>query len=564
MNTLKIKDIQSFGNARSTNRKKTDEYRELKRNIDEFGVLQPITYQLIDGKPVVLDGHQRLQIVKELNHDLIPAYQVDLVECGMDSTLAQLMTNMNRVKLTIWDCAIGINQMAAKGVVKTQKQLQALFGRNRAFIQVATFLSNIEPKIFRELSDIATNYADDGSLDDYIEDIVEFGKMPISKQIRFYDKFMEENGAEKLTGDNIYDFCREAYNRLQSGVASKLLEFVPLEIWRKEEKEIGVKPPNYQNVLFDEYIDTEIHDDEWFLNKVMVKHTFAGQELFKDLPVQENNEYNDRQGKTYIHDWDLAVWKIKDSKSIKSWFEDQTEVKYNDIVITEWNGNPLKPIIYYEIKKEMEKAKDSDSKKNDNKDDIYRLAYNKINKLVVPIVDSVVETYKQRISNMNTPLDSTFRFLLKKRELTTEVPKSYNFKTGKTVVEDKSHPIHTMKFTDTTFVKVMTPYWFERHYNTFTYAEIDEWLKEVQSSKTLYQYVVDEFVKDKEFRENFFKCYSVDALQRIYSDCKDLNNKKRLVEHLMTKKYTTIPAVLKPTVMYAVPNQPCSIGHYKK
>ena len=206
MNTLKIKDIQSFGNARSTNKKKTDEYRELKRNINEFCVLQPITYQLIDGKPVVLDGHQRLQIVKELNHDLIPAYQIDLVECGMDSTLAQLMTNMNRVKLTIWDCAIGINQMAGKGVVKTQKQLQALFGKNKAFIQVATFLSNIEPKIFRELSDIATNYADDGSLDDYIEDIVEFGKMPINKQIRFYDEFMEENGAKKLTCDNIYDF----------------------------------------------------------------------------------------------------------------------------------------------------------------------------------------------------------------------------------------------------------------------------------------------------------------------------------------------------------------------
>ena len=78
MNTLKIKDIQSFGNARSNNKKKTSEYRELKRNINEYGVLQPITYQLIDGKPVVLDGHQRLQIVKELKHDLIPAYQVQL------------------------------------------------------------------------------------------------------------------------------------------------------------------------------------------------------------------------------------------------------------------------------------------------------------------------------------------------------------------------------------------------------------------------------------------------------------------------------------------------------
>lgn len=564
MNTLKIKDIQSFGNARSNNKKKTSEYRELKRNINEYGVLQPITYQLIDGKPVVLDGHQRLQIVKELKHDLIPAYQVQLDEYGMDSTLAQLMTNINRVSLTVWDCAIGINQMAAKGVVKTQKQLQALFGKNKAFVQVATFLSGIEPKIFRELSTLATETEDDESLDDYIEDIVEFGKMPLNKQISFYDEFLEENGAKKIDANNIYDFCRETYNRLSGGVAYKLIEFVPLKVWRKEEKAIGVKPPNYQNVLFDEYIDKEIHDDEQFLATVMIKHTFAGQELFKDLPVQENNEYSDRQGKTYIHDWDLAVWKIKDSKSLKSWFVEQTEVKYNDIVVTKWNGDPLKPIIYYEVKKQVNKENDTKNKKDDIVDDIYRLAYNKINKLVVPIVESVVETYKPRMGNSKNDLDPTFKFLIERRELNTVVPSTYDYKTGETIIQDKSHPVHTMKFTDATFVQRMTPYWFNHHYNTFSYAEIDEWLKSVNCPMNLYQYVTDKFVSDKEFREKFFNCYGVAVLQRLDASCRNLNSKKKLVEHFMTKKYTRIPAALKHSVMYPVPGQPYSIGHYKK
>ena len=564
MNTLKIKDIQSFSNARSNNKKKTSEYKELKRNINEYGILQPITYQLINGKPVVLDGHQRLQIVKELKHDLIPAYQIQLDEYGMDSTLAQLMTNMNRVQLTIWDCAIGINQMAAKGVVKTQKQLQALFGKNKAFIQVATFLSNIEPKIFRELSKLATETEDDGSLDDYIEDIVEFGKMPLDKQISFYDEFLEENGAKEINDDNIYDFCREAYSRLSGSTASKLLEFVPLKVWRKEEKAIGVKPPNYQNVLFDEYIDKEIHDNEQFLSEVMIKHTLAGQELFKELPVQKNNEYTDRQGKTYIHDWDLSVWKIKDSKSLKSWLVEQTEVKYSDIVVTKWNGNPLKPIIYYETKKQVSKENDTENKKDDSKDDIYRLAYNKINKLVAPIVDSVVETYKERMGNSKKDLDPTFKFLIQHRELSTAVPSTYDYKKGETIIQDKSHPVHTMKFTDATFVQRMTPYWFNHHYNTFSYAEIDEWLKSIESPLSLYQYVTHEFVKNKEFRQKFFNCYGVAALQRLDGDCINLNSKKKLVEHLMTKKYNKIPATLKHSIMYAVPGQPYSIGHYKK
>ena len=168
------------------------------------------------------------------------------------------------------------------------------------------------------------------------------------------------------------------------------------------------------------------------------------------------------------------------------------------------------------------------------------------------------------MGNSKNDLDPTFKFLIKRRELNTVVPSTYDYKKGETIIQDKSHPVHTMKFTDATFVQRMTPYWFNHHYNTFSYAEIDEWLKSVNCPMNLYQYVTDEFVKDKEFREKFFNCYGVAALQRIYSDCKDLSNKKKLVEHLMTKKYSTIPAVLKSTVMYAVPNQPCSIGHYKK
>ena len=70
--TLPVKDFVSEGNVRPTNRDSLD-YLSLKENIKEIGMETPITYRLNkDGQAVIVNGHQRVQIAKDLRMKEIP------------------------------------------------------------------------------------------------------------------------------------------------------------------------------------------------------------------------------------------------------------------------------------------------------------------------------------------------------------------------------------------------------------------------------------------------------------------------------------------------------------
>lgn len=53
-----------------------EEYEKLKRSIEEFGIVEPIVFNQVTG--YVVGGHQRLNVLKELNYDMVPVCVVAL------------------------------------------------------------------------------------------------------------------------------------------------------------------------------------------------------------------------------------------------------------------------------------------------------------------------------------------------------------------------------------------------------------------------------------------------------------------------------------------------------
>ncbi|MBU2634690.1 MAG: ParB N-terminal domain-containing protein [Nanoarchaeota archaeon] len=68
-----------------------DEYRELKESIKENGLWEPIT---VNQKNVILDGHNRFKICKELN--IIPRFSIRVFEDPLDEKLYVIDSNLKR------------------------------------------------------------------------------------------------------------------------------------------------------------------------------------------------------------------------------------------------------------------------------------------------------------------------------------------------------------------------------------------------------------------------------------------------------------------------------------
>jgi hypothetical protein len=75
--TVKIKDlIQAEYNPRKLS---TDQYEHIKSSLNRFGIVDPI---IVNSNPerknIIIGGHQRTKVWKDLGNDEIPVYYIDL------------------------------------------------------------------------------------------------------------------------------------------------------------------------------------------------------------------------------------------------------------------------------------------------------------------------------------------------------------------------------------------------------------------------------------------------------------------------------------------------------
>jgi len=74
------KDIDSLIFAEYNPRQLTkDQYKHLKDSIDRFGLVDPIIVNSnIDRKNIIVGGHQRVKVAKDMNIKQVPVLEVDL------------------------------------------------------------------------------------------------------------------------------------------------------------------------------------------------------------------------------------------------------------------------------------------------------------------------------------------------------------------------------------------------------------------------------------------------------------------------------------------------------
>ena len=144
MNQIATDKFISEGNVRVNGTdKKSAEYKALKNNIKKIGILTPISYRKNDKKElVVINGHQRLEIARDLKLTEIPAFESN---GKVDDLTKQLSTNMFTVGMSHLDASFAIQQMIDKGIVNTRKQLSAMFGKSVAWVDTALAFCNLHP-----------------------------------------------------------------------------------------------------------------------------------------------------------------------------------------------------------------------------------------------------------------------------------------------------------------------------------------------------------------------------------------------------------------------------------
>ena len=284
MNTIPIDKIISEGNVRSKIvNGKNPAYKALKNNIAAIGVQTPITYRKSGDNYVVINGHMRVQIAKELKLKDIPAYESN---GKVDDTTKQLSTNVFTVGMSYGDLAYAIRELQEKGIVKTKKDLATHFGKSAKVINIAVSLSNLHSFIleaFTELNPVQSN-----NLINCLETI---SKVTIARQesvmidlLRIEDEgdFVKENVVREIDdygwgSQNFESFCEDMVEEITSDKQrfQYIKDTVGIDKLRAYEESYGVTH-EFTGTLFKEYESEQFTQDQDILNNMFLNETEMG------------------------------------------------------------------------------------------------------------------------------------------------------------------------------------------------------------------------------------------------------------------------------------------------
>ncbi|RMD86933.1 MAG: ParB/RepB/Spo0J family partition protein [Calditrichaeota bacterium] len=105
---------------------------ELKQSIAEKGVIQPISVRKVNSEYELIAGERRLRAVKELGHETIPAYILD-VKTDEEMLELSLIENIQRENLNPIDEANGYHTLMTKCNL-TQEEVAKKVGKDRTTI----------------------------------------------------------------------------------------------------------------------------------------------------------------------------------------------------------------------------------------------------------------------------------------------------------------------------------------------------------------------------------------------------------------------------------------------
>ncbi len=524
----------SEGNVRSVN-KRSNAYQLLKDNINTIGMETPITYRVNDkNENVVVNGHQRLAIAKELKMESVPTFKMirSKYHGKVDDVTRQLSSNMFTVDMDLLDASEAVKMIFAENPETTRKELQRRFGMKSAWIQDATNLTNLHP-VFSKI--IKTNAYDTTTIMEYLlgiclapinvqeqnliemfENDIEFsektlkGKMTAKDVKQIVDFHKDEDFKNfKNTCDNIND---EVNDNWKKNFFVKMFTLFDKKTFLDYQKEMG-KEPQYTYNMFSEYADEYYCEDDDFLADFFVNKTLVGATYFKSVPI-DKDIHRDAWEKGHAR---LEVSKFKNKQTFRREISLMTNNSIADIDIIAWDGRLTNPTIKYKhndkyiAKLKKEKSNNSEIVKDSSTKDIFQSSYNKVNKLITPIlfeyVENQIDPYKVNEYGMNIVV----------KWLSELMPLTFYAQDNNECDNNK-------------FLNDLAKKWLDRHTEDVTIHQLDE-LFALQSQLPIKTYLSTMFRSNDDFKESYLKCFSLDALQTLESVT--ASNKKSAIKEAM-------------------------------
>ena len=548
--TIKVSELISEGNVRYEATKKSNpEYKALKENVKLNGFFTPITYRYNkDGVPVIIDGHQRVNVAKDLKLTEIPAFESNGT---VDDITKQISSNLFKVSMTPLDASYAIDRMVAEGIVTTKKALIAKFGKNASWVERALAFCNIDEYI--------RNYYKTEPITERVEEyLIELSKTPLSIQrqaIESQDDIEnEEDFKQVFINYSYYDDSEEEYLKdlvREVKTDKSKWEFICNTIGKETFREYEANHDvthEYQNTLFQEYADEQWCKDNDFLNEVFLAETEIGQWLIKKEIHYNLGIYGDDM---LYFDFGTKLSTLQ--KNLKK----ESGVGLKNISIDFWSGDVFNPRLCYTVtdtvvdenEDHVDDTHDADIDEATDRDPHW-LKYNKFNKVAAPIIEKYLLDNIDPLKCNDCDLNEVFEWIM---AVLDDRP---GFDVG-WYDEEKGdgHPLEHLinrseNYSNNELIQEMSHFWFHKYYPTADFRQLDELLK-TQGLKSCKEILKDTYDKEQDevgniegmvFRKAYLSVLSKAELLEFVNGEEDRSkNKSNLVQLIANQPLGELP-----------------------
>ena len=507
MNTVNIDKLVTNGNIRIGNKKRLSSYKTLKDNIKSIGIMTPITVTRCkkeEGKYVIIDGHQRYSIAKDLKLAEIPYF---IIENPIETEVNQASANMFNIPMSSAESSLVIKKMLERNEHYTKTDIQNLFGKSANWVKEAIQYTNLIPQFEKLLRfDNKSNST-----------LLELSTYNHNKQKQIYNNLKENDFNFKSNEFDMSDLLWEIERELRVFKvidSETIFKVIPEETVRRYEKEYGYEN-KYSNSLFEDYSKDDICTDNDHILNMLYNETEIGK-ILKDLPIDESDNWN----KDSVH---IELEDFNNKRKFYSKIKSASGETFKNCNILSWNGSLKWTRIFWSVKKNNVESKSDDKTANP----LDRIA-GKYGKLIFPLVEGNINalnhhsTLFKKIGKKNAVLNCTFEWLRSRGSIFTFDSDGYNSK----IKESNNYD----------FIDLFIEKWFNDNYENNSYTELDKLFESHKLNKIPFL-VEQSYKNDEQFKRDYINLFTVNLLKPLVSKCKesnnDLNSKKSLVEFLV-------------------------------
>ena len=457
--------IISKVNVRSSENKK--EYKRLKESIKQLGMGQAITIcadKENDKQFVVIDGHQRLKIAKELKLESIPTNYMETP--NGQTEILQHSLNVQRVTMTDLDEITMMVNLTKKS--KSKKEISNYYGKSIPQIEELIQLGNIHPQILKQID----------------WDRVEKDNEHLQR-ISIYDQSTQMEAYRDCDYDKNDCLGNWEIDRLKTKLVDTVLpKNMTKELFTNEElAEYAKTFKGKMNISLDLFNVSEDLSPDFFFHSFESKYPLINSILIKltENAIENEFKWSDTYSYKFISKYDTK--RIPLTKIVNYKDPAKTLAKF-----TYWNGDAIEPEFVL-IKKDKKTKKVVEVKEKRPK---YSGQAKKFFHTILPLVTKALKPITPVGCDQDIP--KVFYWLV---ENTNQDYKIGGWRTNK--VEEK---------TSKDFIHRVTKEWFDYAIGNCTLKQINQLLIKLDMV-CIQRMVEDKWLEDSNFKENVLKCMSV-------------------------------------------------------